>query len=72
MVFGKILRTEADIRKKRQKAIYDREERIQKIKEWIGIGFLVTVITGFVFTHVISISIHQRLHLSVRRNRVFH
>ena len=44
-----LLRTEADIRKKRQKAIYDREERIQKIKEWIGIGFLVTTIVGFVF-----------------------
>ena len=43
-----LLRTEADIRKKRQKAIYDREEKIQKIKEWIGIGFLVTAITGFV------------------------
>ena len=45
-----LLRTEADIRKKRQKAIYDREEKIQKIKEWIGIGILVTVIVGFVFT----------------------
>ena len=45
-----LLKTEADIRKKRQKAIYDREEKIQKIKEWIGIGILVTVITGFVFT----------------------
>ena len=45
-----LLRTEADIRKKRQKAIYDREEQIRKIKEWIGIGVLVTVIVGFVFT----------------------
>ena len=27
-----------------------REEKIQKIKEWIGIGVLVTVIVGFVFT----------------------
>ena len=44
-----LLRTEADIRKKRQKAIYDREEQIRKIKEWIGIGILITVITGFVF-----------------------
>ena len=44
-----LLRTEADIRKKRQKAIYDREEQIRKIKEWIGIGVLVTVIVGFVF-----------------------
>ena len=44
-----LLKTEADIRKKRQKAIYDREEQIRKIKEWIAIGFLVTAITGFVF-----------------------
>ena len=44
-----LLRTEADIRKKRQKAIYDREEQIRKIKEWIGIGILITVLTGFVF-----------------------
>ena len=44
-----LIATEADIRKKRQKAIYDREEKIQKIKEWVGIGLLVTIITGFVF-----------------------
>ena len=44
-----LLRTEADIRKKRQKAIYDREERLRKIWEWIGIAVLVTVIVGFVF-----------------------
>ena len=44
-----LLRTEADIRKKRQKAIYDREERIRKIWEWIAIGFLITVLTGFAF-----------------------
>ena len=45
---GGLLRTETDIRKKRQ-PIYDREEQIRKIKEWITIGFLVTIITGFVF-----------------------
>ena len=44
-----LLRTEADIRKKRQKAIYDREEQIRKIKEWIAIGFLITVLSGFAF-----------------------
>ena len=44
-----LLRTEADIRKKRQKAIYDREEQIRKIKEWVAIGFLITVLTGFAF-----------------------
>ena len=44
-----LLRTEADIRKKRQKAIYDQEERRRKLFEWIAIGFLITVVTGFVF-----------------------
>ena len=44
-----LLRTEGEIRKKRQKAIYDQEERRRKLFEWIAIGFLITVITGFVF-----------------------
>ena len=44
-----LLRTEGEIRKKRQKMIYDQEERWRKIREWIAIGFLVTAITGFVF-----------------------
>ena len=42
-----LLRTEGEIRKKRQKAIYDQEERRRKIFEWIGITFLVTIIAGF-------------------------
>ena len=44
-----LLKTEADIRKKRQKAIYDQEERRRKILEWVGIGFLGLIITGFIF-----------------------
>ena len=43
-----LLRTEADIRKKRQKMIYDQEERWRKIWEWVAIGFLGVMITGFI------------------------
>ena len=43
-----LLQTEADIRKKRQKMIYDQEERRRKLLEAIAIGLLVIVIVGFV------------------------
>ena len=43
-----LLRTEADIRKKRQQAIYHQQERRKQILEWIAIGFLVLVIGGFI------------------------
>ena len=43
-----LLRTEADIRKKRQQAIYDQQERRRKILEWIAIGVLVLVVGGFI------------------------
>ena len=43
------LRTEADIRKKRQQAIYDQQERRKQILEWIAIGVLVLVVGGFIF-----------------------
>ena len=43
-----LLRTEADIRKKRQQAIYDQQERRRKILEWIAIGILVLVVGGFI------------------------
>ena len=43
-----LLRTEADIRKKRQQAIYDQKERQRKILEIIAIIGLVIVIGGFV------------------------
>ena len=41
--------TEADIRKKRQQAIYDQQERRKQILEWIAIGVLVLVVGGFIF-----------------------
>ena len=43
-----LLQTEADIRKKRQKLIYDQEERRRKILEMIALIFLVVVVVGFV------------------------
>ena len=43
-----LLRTEADIRKKRQQAIYDQQERRRKILEIIAIIGLVIVIGGFI------------------------
>lgn len=45
-----LLRTEADIRKKRQKMIYDQEERRRKVLEIVAITFLVLVIGAFVVT----------------------
>ena len=42
-----LIRTEGEIRKKRQKAIYDQQERRKQILEWIAIVFLVLVVGGF-------------------------
>ena len=44
-----LLRTEADIRKKRQQAIYDQKERQRQIMEVIGVIVLVLIISGFLF-----------------------
>jgi len=44
-----LLITEADIRKKRQQAIYDQQERRKQILEWIAISILVLVVGGFIF-----------------------
>ena len=44
-----LLRTEADIRKKRQQAIYDQQERRRQIMEVIGIIVLILIIGGFLF-----------------------
>ena len=44
-----LLRTEADIRKKRQQAIYDQKERQRKVVEIIAIIGLIIVIGGFIF-----------------------
>ena len=43
-----LLKTEADIRKKRQEMIYAQEERRRQILEYCAIGFLVLVVLGFV------------------------
>lgn len=42
-----LLRTEGDIRKKRQKAIYDQKERRRKLGEAILIGILCVIVIGF-------------------------
>ena len=42
-----LLRTEADIRKKRQQAIYDQQEKRRQIMEIIGVIVLILVIGGF-------------------------
>jgi len=44
--WDELIKTEADIRKKRQEAIYAQQERRQQVLEIIGIGFLMIVISG--------------------------
>ena len=44
-----LLRTEGEIRKKRQQAIYDQQERRRQIMEVIGVIVLILVIGGFLF-----------------------
>ena len=46
--WGELLKTESDIRKRRQKAIYDQEEYRRKVLEWIAVAFLAIVCIGFV------------------------
>ena len=46
--WDELLRTEGDIRKKRQQAIYDQQEPRRKLLEWIAIIFLIIVVSGFV------------------------
>ena len=43
-----LIRTEADIRKKRQKAIYDQKERQKHLLEVLAIGVLVSAVLGFI------------------------
>ena len=45
--WDELLRTEADIRKKRQQAIYDQQERRRQILEIVGVCFLIILIGGF-------------------------
>ena len=44
-----LLKTEADIRKKRQKMIYDQKERQKKVVEYILIGILVFIMASALF-----------------------
>tara|TARA_Y100000817_G_scaffold298633_1_gene276009 strand:+ start:1621 stop:2103 length:483 start_codon:yes stop_codon:yes gene_type:complete len=46
--WDELLKTESDIRKRRQKAIYDQEEYRRKVLEWIAVAFLAIVCIGFV------------------------
>jgi len=46
--WDELIKTEADIRKKRQQAIYDQQERRQKLVEVVAIIGLVMAITGFI------------------------
>lgn len=41
-----LLRTEADVRKRRQKMIYDQKERQKKLLDGILIGILMFILTG--------------------------
>ena len=43
-----LIKTEVDIRKKRQKAIYDQKERQKHFFEILAIGFLATVLISFI------------------------
>ena len=44
-----LLKTEADIRKKRQKMIYDQKERQKKVVEYVLIGILVFIMASALF-----------------------
>ena len=48
-----LLKTEADIRKKRQKALYDQEERRRRVLEIIAVCIGVAIIGGFLLTLII-------------------
>ena len=47
-----LLRTEADVRKRRQKRIYDQKERQKKLIDGILIGVLVAVCTGAIVAFI--------------------
>ena len=46
--WNEILKMEGEIRKKRQQDIYERQELIRKIWEWIGIVILCATLIGFI------------------------
>tara|TARA_B100000424_G_scaffold268018_1_gene261978 strand:- start:523 stop:1002 length:480 start_codon:yes stop_codon:yes gene_type:complete len=47
--WDELLKTEADIRKRRQKLIYDQKERQKKVIEYILIGILVFIMASALF-----------------------
>ena len=57
--WDELLKTEADIRKRRQKAIYDQEEYRRKVLEWISIGLLAIGVTVAI-TFVIWLGLKNR------------
>ena len=46
--WDELIKTEADIRKKRQEAIYAQQERRQELLNVVGIVFLIIVLVGFI------------------------
>ena len=53
MPWEELLRTEADIRKKRQKALYDQEERRRRVMEIAAICIGIAILGGFLITLII-------------------
>ena len=47
LLIDELIKTEGDIRKKRQQMIYAQEERRRQILEWCAIGLLVIIVVGF-------------------------
>ena len=50
-----LLRTEADVRKRRQKMVYDQKERQKKLLDGILIGVLILVLTGAVVGFIMQL-----------------
>ena len=57
--WDELIKTEADIRKRRQKAIYDQEEYRRKVIEWVVIGLLTIGVTG-ALTFVVWLGLNNR------------
>ena len=48
-----LLRTEADVRKRRQKMVYDQKERQKKLLDGILIGVLILILSGAVVAFIV-------------------
>ena len=53
--WNEILQMEAEIRKKRKEEIYERQEFIRKIWEWVGWTVLAVTVVGFIVFLVIPV-----------------